>query len=269
MYRGALERMRTSIVKSPQLEKAQTKAKGLVAQPQQLEDTGYNPMAFMEQGMRRIKEASRPAAEEFEIKKTAPASSLNFADGMPPSMEETTTPEGVKVTTGAVAHGLIPRPQTRDGGGFLGLIDKYEGGADYNALLGFSNRSEFKDTRVTEMTLAEIDRFAKSEYAAWSKEWKRKKGHGDASVPSTPMGRYQFVNTTLQAQARKLGLDPSTTKFDERTQDLLFQSYLKDRLSRADDPKGKVQQLRAAWEGFKKVPEARLLAAIQEFERTA
>jgi hypothetical protein len=160
--------------------------------------------------------------------------------------------------------GLASRPPARSGDGFLGLIDQYEGGGDYSALLGFSNRSRFDNVDVTNMTLEQIDEFATGPYAEWSKQWKRENKHGNPNVPSTPMGRYQFVNTTLQAQAKKMGLDPATTRFTPEVQDAMFNNYLQERVSKADTIEGKRRQLRNAWEGFKRVPDQRLDAAIRQ-----
>lgn len=157
------------------------------------------------------------------------------------------------------------RSQPRSGDGFIGLIDRHEGGGDYSALLGFSNRSNFSNVDVTNMTLEQIDKFATGTYAQWSKQWKRENNHGNPDVPSTPMGRYQFVNTTLQAQAKKMGLDPKTTRFTPAVQDAMFESYLGDRLARADTIEGKRKQLRNAWEGFRNVPNERLDAAIRHY----
>jgi hypothetical protein len=38
---------------------------------------------------------------------------------------------------------------------------------------------------------------------------------------STAVGKYQMIAKTLEAQVKKAGLDPTKTKFDQRTQDLL------------------------------------------------
>ena len=160
------------------------------------------------------------------------------------------------------------RAEPRSGDGFIGLIDRHEGGGDYSALLGFSNRSHFSDIDVTNMTLEQIDRFAKGPYAQWSKQWKRQNNHGNPDIPSTPMGRYQFVNTTLQDRAKRMGLDPKTTRFTPAVQDAMFEHYLSERLSRANTMAGKRQQLRSAWEGFRNVPDARLDEAIRQFSQS-
>lgn len=146
---------------------------------------------------------------------------------------------------------------------FISMIDRTEGGGDYDALLGFSNRNHFSGVRVTDMTLAEIDNFARTTYGAWSRDWKRRNRHGDASVASTPMGRYQFVNTTLQSVARQMGLSPET-KFTPEVQDRVFDFYLRSRLSRANTLPEKRAQLRNAWEGFKHVSNAELDEAINK-----
>jgi hypothetical protein len=275
MYRNALQNIE-KLLGHGGMSPEPVKTNSLV-RPPQLDAPRYDPNEFVNSAVQNINEASqanrqaRASDSSSPVPKSKAEAFLEgFGEGLSreeyPDLIEETTDEGVQVTTNAARYGLVTRPNPKSGGGFLGLIDQHEGGGEYGTLLGFSNRSEFADVDITNMTLAELDEFAKTRYASWSKDWKRKKGHGDARVASTPMGRYQFVNTTLQAQARKLGLDPTSTKFDAATQDMLFDSYLKDRLSRADTIEGKRKQLREAWEGFKGVNNARLDAAIREYE---
>jgi muramidase (phage lysozyme) len=61
-----------------------------------------------------------------------------------------------------------------------------------------------------------------------------------------------------------MGLDPKTTRFTPEVQDAMFNNYLQDRVGRADTMEGKRRQLRNAWEGFKRVPDQRLDAAIRQ-----
>lgn len=41
------------------------------------------------------------------------------------------------------------------------------------------------------------------------------------------VGRYQFIGSTLQDEVRRMGLDPSTTKFTPEIQDAIFKSHAK------------------------------------------
>jgi hypothetical protein len=265
MYRKAYENSIKAVNHStPEVEAPERR--GIVA-PKPLEEASYNPMEFIQRGMARIMEIreqglrrrrSQPVQEETPQEKSFEKDFFKEPPQEEVSMEEAPP-----------KRGLVFRPEPKSGGGFLGLIDRYESSGDYRALLGFSNRDKFSNIDITNMTLSEIDNFARTEYASWSKEWKRQNNHGNVNVPSTPMGRYQFVNTTLQAQARRLGLDPETTKFTPEVQDQLFESYLRTRLARADTMEGKVRQLRNAWEGFTRVPTPRLEAAIRDFEGKA
>lgn len=107
------------------------------------------------------------------------------------------------------------------------MIDRFEGGGDYDTLLSFSNKpgSEFGNTRVSTMTIGEAIAFSASggEYAEYSK---RVRGKSD---PATPMGRYQFVGSTLKDIANRHGIDLNT-RFDSKTQDALFLLYAKERI---------------------------------------
>jgi len=113
--------------------------------------------------------------------------------------------------------------------GFLGAIARAEGTAgrgDYNTVLGYGQYGSPRKP-LTDMTLAEA--------YAFGREVKSK--HGSSSA----LGRYQIVGTTMREFADRLGLDWNTTKFDEKTQDLLATEI------------AKVQGL-GAWEGFKGHP---------------
>nr|BDD47534.1 hypothetical protein 106 [Pelagibacteraceae bacterium] len=41
------------------------------------------------------------------------------------------------------------------------------------------------------------------------------------------VGRYQFIGSTLQDEVKRMGLDPSTTKFTPEIQDAIFKSHIK------------------------------------------
>ena len=92
-------------------------------------------------------------------------------------------------------------------------------------------------------------------------------------VASTPMGKYQFVGSTLNDIKQRggftaLGINDETV-FDEKTQDSLFAWYASDRLAAAGDSESaKRNALRGVWEGFKpeNVSDAELDKVITEIE---
>jgi len=163
--------------------------------------------------------------------------------------------------------------QDTDTGGLaplLGLIDKTEGGGDYDTLFGFSQREgrEFAGVKPSEMTIGELKRFSNpsGRYGQWVKG--RLASSGQRARVATPMGRYQFVGKTLAATAKAMGL-PDNTVFDERTQDAMFAFKARQRLQGKTSPEGKRAALRAEWEGFKHASDAELDNAIASFENGA
>ena len=144
---------------------------------------------------------------------------------------------------------------------FKDAIDLTEGGGDYDTLFGYSNRSGgyFDGFSVSNMTIGEIKAFSdpKGEYGQWVK--------GQVGRVATPMGRYQFVGTTLKAMAEEMGLDDNTV-FSPEVQDAMFEHYLRKRIASGDTMDEKVAQVRQAWEGFKKVPTSTLKSLIAEYE---
>ena len=143
--------------------------------------------------------------------------------------------------------------------GLLQLIDRTEGGADYDTLFSFSNRDggAFAGTNVSQMTIGELVNFAKGPYGEWSR--------GQLGYTATPMGRYQFVGTTLEATARDMGL-PDDTVFTPEVQDAMFVHKVNERLRTASTLEGKMSALRSEWHGFRSVSDEELAAAITQFE---
>ena len=166
--------------------------------------------------------------------------------------------EGDDVPTPQGSGESVPNP-------FLEIIDRTEGGGDYNTLFGFSNKSgrQYAGVNVSDMTISELNTFAKSGYGEWVKGELAKSGQ-EARI-ATPMGRYQFVNTTLQAQAKEMGLSPDTV-FTPEVQDAMFNHYMTKRLSGKSSMAAKRAAARGGWEGFKHVSDAELDAAIIAFE---
>ena len=82
---------------------------------------------------------------------------------------------------------------------------------------------------------------------------------------ATPMGRYQFVGSTLFKTAQEMGL-PDDTRFTPEVQDKMFDFYLRKRLNQGRTVGEKINQVRQAWEGFKNVPSMELAKLIEETE---
>ena len=147
------------------------------------------------------------------------------------------------------------------------LMDRKEGGGEYDTLFGFSNRSgrQFSDVDVTQMTLEEVIEFSSvdGEYGKWVKD--RLGASGQEARIATPMGRYQIVGTTLRGLVEELDL-PLDTKFNAEVQDLMFQTLMARRLSGKTSMRAKMSALRQEWEGFKYVSDRELASAIQEYE---
>ncbi len=145
--------------------------------------------------------------------------------------------------------------------GLTQLIDRTEGGADYDTLFGFSQREggQFAGIRPSQMTIGQLKEFSNvnGDYGQWVK--------GQVGRVATPMGRYQFVGTTLKATAEAMGLGDNVV-FDQRTQDAMFAFKVRQRLSGASTDAAKRSALRAEWEGFKNVTDDQLNLAIKAFE---
>jgi hypothetical protein len=96
-------------------------------------------------------------------------------------------------------------------GGVKGLLDKIgqgEAGGSYNRLFGG------REAPLTEMTLGQV--------MSLQNQMKQK------GSPSTAVGKYQFINSTLGNIARKMGIGPNEP-FNEETQDKLALGLLKGR----------------------------------------
>lgn len=145
--------------------------------------------------------------------------------------------------------------------GLIDLVDRTEGGGNYDTLFGHSQKDgPFAGRRISTGTVGEAIAFADpgGEYGQWVK--------GKVGRVATPMGRYQIVGSTLRRTADQMGLDPSTP-FNKATQDAMFTRLASNRIRGAKDMAGKMAGLRAEWEGFKHVPDAQLRSAITDFER--
>ena len=158
------------------------------------------------------------------------------------------------------------------------------GPGGYDALLSQSQEGEFTGTKVSAMTIGELISFSATdgEYAKWSLENMPEGTEAkERGLPSTPMGNYQFIGSTLldiqKRGFKELGFDENTV-FNKETQDAMFVWYANDRLGVSDGtPEGKRAALRGVWEGFKakgadgnfKVTDADLDETVKNLENSA
>lgn len=93
----------------------------------------------------------------------------------------------------------------------LDLIGQGESRGNYNALV-YGNKGTPGSADLTNMTIAQVQEYQRGMI-----------GRGHAS---TAVGKYQMIEKTLAEQVKKAGLDPTTTKFDQKTQDLLARQLI-------------------------------------------
>jgi hypothetical protein len=107
-----------------------------------------------------------------------------------------------------MAIGAVGAGPGADKKAIMDLIGKGESGGNYNALVyGNKGANTPGSADLTNMTIAQVQEYQKG---------MRAKGHA-----STAVGKYQMISSTLAEQVKKAGLDANTTKFDQKTQDLL------------------------------------------------
>jgi hypothetical protein len=149
----------------------------------------------------------------------------------------------------------------------LGIMDRHEGGGDYDTLFGHSQKTggQFQGVRVTEMTIGQLLQFAdpSGDYGQWVASTRPDKEMG----PATPMGRYQIVGTTLRRVASQMEL-PMNTLFTPEVQDAMFDHLARARLNASNTVEGKIRGLRQEWQGFNNVSDQKLANAIAAMEGT-
>lgn len=108
---------------------------------------------------------------------------------------------------------LIPMHKTQviDASNLLDVIAKVESKSNYNAYYGNATNTA---TRFTSMSVEQV--------LAWQKQFI------EQGSPSSAVGRYQFMDTTLRGLVSNLHIDPST-KFDQPLQDKLATALLERR----------------------------------------
>lgn len=140
------------------------------------------------------------------------------------------------------------------------LMDKYEGGGDYDTLFGHSqNGGPFNGVKITNMTLSQVLDFAnpRGQYGQWVK--------GKVGRVATPMGRFQFVGSTLRQVATEMGLDLDNTVFTPDVQNAMFTHYATKVIGNKTGASAR-SALRGAWEGMKSASDAEVDAMIEEIK---
>jgi len=121
----------------------------------------------------------------------------------------------------------------------LGVIRQGESQGNYNALVyGKKGFNTPKEADLTNMTIAQVQEYQKGML-----------GRGHAS---TAVGAYQMIANTLSDQVKKSGLDPNTTKFDQKTQDLLASQLVKQAGYGRLDPATVMKNLSGTWASLPK-----------------
>lgn len=279
MYKDSLKRLREQVFAAPE-ENTPTKNRGIIqarVESKPLSDARVTPYSDWLQTISSMVEDIKQSAPEAASGKSGFAQ--GFADTVDFSKKEepvdplSTVPEGNKEAL-IERRGDLPsfsypgaskeknsheaRISATDNTGFRGLIDKHEGGGDYDTLYSFANRDggKFSNVKISQMTIGELKNFANGEYGDWAK--------GKLGYKATPMGRYQFVGSTMAAVAKKMGL-PDDTVFDAATQDAMFDFHVKDTMSKGKSVDAKVNLLRGQWEGFKNVPRSTLADLVVKY----
>ena len=149
------------------------------------------------------------------------------------------------------------------------LINQRESGSGgYRALYDQGQTSRFSNVDITKMTVRQLQDFSdpSGSYGQWVKPRLDPDGYAAQNgLTSTPMGKYQIVGGTLDSLVEEMGLTGDEV-FDEALQDKMFATLMQRRLSKSDTAAGKRTQMRFEWEGFRKVDDATLDAAIAAFE---
>lgn len=146
---------------------------------------------------------------------------------------------------------LLSRPQNT-GVGVTNKLTMAESSDNPDALWKQSQRNQFKDFKATESTMDEVLDFVRLDgpYAKWSK------GQSTKNEIHTPVGKYQFVGTTLRDIKDRGGFEDvgitGDTLFTPEVQDKLFVWYMNDTIRAAgkDASPAKVRgMVRKRWEG--------------------
>ena len=156
--------------------------------------------------------------------------------------------------------------------GFVGpvverlMTTKESGSGGYDALYDQSQKSTFKDFKPTEMTVGEVLAFQKKRgagsYASFVK------ANNPSGKLSTPVGKFQYVGSTLQDEVDKNDYDLNA-KFDAGMQSKIFYNHANRIIKNLKTQEGKRSKMRSTWEGFKSrkaVSDKELDALIAEIQ---
>jgi hypothetical protein len=267
-YKKALDKLRQEVfTESPVTQ--QVRQSSLIPMRTKQSAPTEDILATSKEWLRSI----RASSEQLSKKKERPTG--GFAQGLADSISKPVTeqregnqpPEQPRQEGPSFERqGRSPSPEAQS---FLSIMDKHEGGGDYDTLFGHSQREgrTFNGVRVSEMTIGQIKQFSNpsGEYGQWVKGELGRMGL--RARVATPMGRYQFVGSTLSNVAKSMGLSDDTV-FTPEVQDQMFEYYLRQNINEADTIEGKVAAVRGAWEGFKNVPTETLANLIQQYERS-
>ncbi|WP_259667956.1 hypothetical protein [Rhizobium lentis] len=146
---------------------------------------------------------------------------------------------------------------------FLAAVDRTEGAGDYDTLFGHAQKDgPFAGTSVSSMPIRDVIAFTDPS-GPYAQYVKGKVGH-----VATPVGKYQTVGTTIRGAVGALGLDPNAP-YDRATQDRVASYLARQRIASADTLPGKIQALRAEWQGFKNVPDTEMAQIVADLESGA
>lgn len=279
IYEQALAKLRKELDVS--VEPAPTPSiqnRGLIPQraPAQTSGVADDPLSFAKDWMRAIKQSGEQARSRFQREAETVLQRESTVVSRPARKqpiekdvsEETTSPsERESMFSGreeveSEGRGSFSLPSGEGMTSLVRLMDRHEGAGNYSTLFGHSQNNRFAGIDVSKMTLGEVKEFTnpRGVYGSWVRD--------KIGRVSTPVGRYQFVGTTLRQVQREMGLDDDTV-FNGRTQDAMFHHYLNKRLSQGKTISEKVDQLRQAWEGFKAVPTTQLAAIVRNLENAS
>ena len=146
------------------------------------------------------------------------------------------------------------------------MTAKESGSGGYDSLYDQSQKETFKGIVPTEMTIGEVLAFQKKRgtgsYASFVK------ANNPSGKLSTPVGKFQYVGSTLQDEVDKNGYDLNT-KFDANMQDTIFYNHANRIIKNLKTQGGKRSKMRSTWEGFKSkkaVSDKELDALISEIQ---
>ena len=154
--------------------------------------------------------AGKPAAPAPKVE-TKPVTAVKTPQVKTPEVKPPTVtkaPEVTKIIPSAVKVAVV-------GGGLAAVLNKAES-SDYNQLV-YPKKQFIKDVpskaKLTDMYLSEVLAYQKTM-------------NDSGKYPSSAVGKYQIIRSTLEEAIKFLKLDPKTTKFDKETQDLIYKRYL-------------------------------------------